>query len=227
MRKTVRGLVCLALSLTVLGACSPAARYRVKTFFFTGVPAPGQENAANSAAAPQVVLESPVERQLRKRSQRAVVASTFYYHGPFASHHCDLCHATTASKPFRTGVAQTAGKDETINIGPRLAYPIDELCVSCHAEKSPVAARARGLWMHGPVGKGWCTQCHNPHKSTQRFMLQKEGHALCKRCHVESDLLLTPVHAQNPEENCVDCHNPHMGETSTLLRTAFDERQNH
>ncbi len=122
---------------------------------------------------------------------------------------------------------QTPGKAavNTMNVGDRLAYPRDKLCISCHEDLSPATASNNGLSMHGPVAKGWCSECHNPHKSPLQYLLLKSNIELCSQCHLKADLQITLAHQQNPETDCVDCHNPHMGSSAMLLKDDYDEWQ--
>jgi predicted CXXCH cytochrome family protein len=216
-------LLSLLFIAAFVPACSTDSRHKVKTFFFTGVPEPGKEQAEVT----QTGIEAPLVKQNIQHKQNGVPASPFFLHGPFGAGQCQKCHAVTESKPFRNRLAKSGNGNitRTVNIGPRLAYPLEELCISCHSEKSQATARANGLWLHGPVAKGWCTQCHNPHKSQRQYMLQKTNIELCNQCHLTADLQVTLEHQQNPDTDCVSCHNPHMGKFATLLRTEYDEWQ--
>ncbi len=219
MRVRLPGLLLLVAFLT---ACTPAGRYKVKTFFFTGVPDPNAENVERVAESAQAPLLVP-----RKRRRQAVTRpSPYFLHGPFGSGQCESCHATTQTSAFRTRMKDTAASKSTqnVNIGSRMAYTPAELCVGCHSEKSPRVARANDLWLHPPVAKGWCTECHSPHKSQRQYMLLKSNNELCNQCHVSSDLQFTPEHQQDPEADCLSCHNPHMGHGTNLLKTEYDER---
>jgi predicted CXXCH cytochrome family protein len=74
--------------------------------------------------------------------------------------------------------------------------PLVELCTNCHTEYSPGEPENAGLWLHGPVGTGWCVTCHEPHSSLQSDLLRSEPTAkLCGACHLREDLVaFTPEH---------------------------------
>ncbi len=218
----------LLIAGTVMIGCSEMVRYKTLTFFFTGVPSP-EEKAAREKEAGEAGKPAVSVKVARKRKQLAFLQKArFFVHGPFGSGQCERCHATTASKPFRTGkdkVADTAVK-RSVNIGPRLAFPLEKLCVTCHSEKSNDVAASKGLWQHGPVAKGWCVTCHSPHKSARQYMLLKNDTIeLCTSCHHKNDLLLTTAHREVPAADCLVCHNPHLGKTAFLLKSEYDEWQ--
>lgn len=219
-------LACLLMAAVVLASgCAAETRHKVLTFFFTGVPAPGEEPAKGKEA------EIPAATtQARQRARREFfVEPPFFAHGPYGAGQCEKCHAVTASKPFRTEAAEAskaAAAPERRSIGPRLAVPLRELCTTCHAEKAYLVAQAKGLWMHGPVATGWCVTCHSPHRAMRPYMLLgKNNVELCTGCHRKPDLLLTAAHQKEPEADCLSCHNPHEGKNSFLLKAQHNEWQ--
>lgn len=214
----------LAAVLGLAGGCSTEARYRMLTFFFTGVPAPGEEQATPKEAG-KPAGAAPAGRRTRRE---LVQEPAFFVHGPYGAAQCDKCHAVTASKPFRTeaaGAIKPEGADPARkSIGPRLAAPLKELCLTCHSNKAPAVAQAQGLWMHGPVATGWCVACHSPHRAARQYMLLGKNNVdLCTGCHRKPDLLRTAAHQKEPEADCLACHNPHLGRSASLLRAEHDE----
>jgi predicted CXXCH cytochrome family protein len=219
-------LVTLLLAVAAVSGCSQTTRHDVLTFFFTGVPEPGEEEKAWEKQAIEAQAVVAV------RSARNLAAKTFmnkvrvFVHGPYGAGQCERCHATAASKPFRTGKGKVddAVVAQAKSFGPRLAFPREELCVTCHSEKSTAVARASGLWQHEPVAKGWCTTCHSPHKSERQYMLLKTNSVeLCTQCHRVEDLQITMEHRKDPGAECISCHNPHVGKSSFLLKAEYDE----
>jgi predicted CXXCH cytochrome family protein len=216
-------VVTLLIAAVAVSGCSQATRHNVLTFFFTGVPEPGEE-AADEARADAAVAA----REERRRKKKAPKQAPFFTHGPYGAGQCERCHATAASKPFRTGKARVsdAAVAQAPSIGPRLAFPWEELCVTCHSEKSPAAAKANGLWQHEPAAKGRCTLCHSPHQSKRQYALLKENNVeLCTQCHSINDLQITVQHKQDPTADCISCHNPHVGKSPSLLKAEYDEWQ--
>ncbi len=123
--------------------------------------------------------------------------SAGWAHGPAANWECTSCHNPAYDKngvhyqPFFLG-------------GYRL-------CISCHISKR--------VWLdmhhiHGPVGTGKCTVCHNPHAGRFKFQLRAEGkEGICLICHTVKKKELSEkgmrVHAILEAEGCVICHSPH------------------
>ena len=202
-------LVVLALLLLVaigLLGCS----HQVMTFFFTGVPEPGQEQVADSTVKPV------------KRKQR-VIKSNQFAHGPYAAGSCNLCHQSLSGSVFDQQVTAAASTNPR-KVSPRLLISLGDLCVGCHSDQQPSAARSLGLWQHGPVANRLCTVCHSPHKSSRQYMLLADSNAaMCGRCHSSIDLRHTRQHTDNPAAECTRCHNPHAGQNRFLLKTEYDE----
>ena len=219
-------LVTLLVAAAAVSGCSQAARHDVLTFFFTGVPEPGEEAARAKQARADAL--TPAEIRKKRREAKFLKQVRFFKHGPYGAGQCERCHATAASKPFRTGKAEVSDNavSQTVNVGLRLAFPQEELCVSCHSEKSREMAEANGLWQHEPDTKGWCTACHSPHKSKRQYMLLKANNVeLCTQCHSINDLQLTAEHKQDPAADCITCHNPHVGKSPFMLKAEYDEWQ--
>lgn len=215
----------LTAALGLASGCSIETRHKMLTFFFTGVPAPGEEQTKGKQAP------IPAETALARKQMRRELFQepAFFVHGPYGAAQCDKCHTVAASKPFRaeaTGATKAAAAPERKSIGPRLAVPLKELCLTCHGDKASTVAQAQGLWMHGPVANGWCVACHSPHRAARQYMLLgKNTVELCNGCHRRPDLLQTAVHQKAPEADCLSCHNPHAGKNALLLRAEHDERQ--
>ncbi len=215
----------LTAALGLPSGCSTETHYQMLTFFFTGVPAPGEEQAASKEAEKPAGAAPASKRTRREFFQEP----QFFVHGPYGAGQCDRCHAVAASKPFRTEAAEAikpAAAPERKSIGPRLAAPLKELCLTCHSDMAYTVAQAQGLWMHGPVANGWCVACHSPHRSARQYMLLgKNNVELCTGCHRKPDLLQTAAHQKEPEAGCLACHNPHLGRSASLLKAQHDEWQ--
>ncbi len=213
----------LTAALGLASGCSIETRHKMLTIFFTGVPAPGEEQVKGQEAS------IPAETTLaRKRVRREFFQEPpFFTHGPYGAGQCEKCHAVTASKPFRaeaTEAVKAAAVPDRKSIGPRLSVPLKELCLTCHGDKAHTVAQAQGLWTHGPVANGWCVACHSPHRAARQYMLLgKNTVELCSSCHRKPDLLQTAVHQKEPEADCLACHNPHVSKNAFLLKAEHDE----
>lgn len=171
----------------LLSGCSPAARHRVLTFFFTGVP-PLEGTAAPAATPAPPAAPVPVQVGLTNRRP-----PQFWFHGPYAARDCDRCH--TPGHP---------GTFSDTKIRP------SELCAACHSRFFARLSTDKEHWVHGPVASGNCTACHNPHRSTHRFLLRAAPEELCGRCHTPSAMTVSPAHREKAGP-CLDCHDPHGG----------------
>lgn len=101
-------------------------------------------------------------------------------------------------------------------ITPIRAQP-QESCITakCHAEMGKKA------FVHGPVGAGACTVCHNPVPGKKhQFVPAAEKEALCLACHdTKRDMLLEDnVHTPVAEGDCVGCHDPHQSDFRFQLK---------
>ena len=222
-------LATLLVGVAAVSGCSQATRYDVLTFFFTGVPKPGEEAAMENQAAGAAPDATLAAKPRQRRELRFLTrAPPFFMHGPYGAGQCERCHATAASKPFRTAATQVKDAEvvQARSIGPRLAFPREELCLTCHSEKSSEVAKAGGLIQHEPVAKGRCVACHSPHKSARQYMLLKADNVeLCSQCHEHKDLQTIVEHRQDPAADCITCHNPHVGRSSVMLKADYDEWQ--
>jgi DmsE family decaheme c-type cytochrome len=95
---------------------------------------------------------------------------------------------------------------------------VSETCYGCHAQQR--AEFRRRSHMPLPEGKMSCTDCHNPHGSTTRPMLQASSvNALCHRCHAEKRGPFIWEHAP-VRESCLNCHEAHGSNHEKLLTSA-------
>ena len=93
-----------------------------------------------------------------------------------------------------------------------------ELCTSCHTQVKMQFAQ----FSHHPVPeqKMTCTDCHDPHLSTNKSSLKGiTTKALCTRCHMEYQGPFVYEHADVTEE-CTNCHSPHGSPNEPLLEVS-------
>jgi DmsE family decaheme c-type cytochrome len=98
---------------------------------------------------------------------------------------------------------------------PLLRSGQSDLCYECHAE---VRAQFHLTVTH-PVERGnmECSDCHNPHRATDRRMLGGFKQMACLTCHSEYRGPWFFEHEAVAVEGCVACHTPHGSVNRFLL----------
>jgi predicted CXXCH cytochrome family protein len=171
----VRTAAVAALLTTAAAAgCAPETRYQVLSFFFDGVPKPGEKRSeqrgtevAAPGALPKYGEHGPYAAKLcdachLQGSNNLVVAreelcirchvlklDRKILHGPLASGNCEICHGPHGSSNRFLLVADAK-----------------EFCVYCH-DKSDIMKRAAHQGMDAE-----CTVCHDAHGSENEFLLK-------------------------------------------------------
>lgn len=223
--------VILLVAMTILG-CSETARYRTLSFFFDGVPVPGEE--ANESVTDEQVTEQPEE----------TVAS---WHSMYRERQCFQCHRTDVE--FSAGISDSticrdchasyfpAGGDDWphgavttsqcnqchVSVVHESQYPSllkdsqPQVCWNCH-NADAVLARA----YHADAQSRACSSCHDPHGAGNPFLLAdsrtysrrgasklQSEHAPwksheCEKCHDQG--LGSAI--TNPDASCPSCHAP-------------------
>jgi predicted CXXCH cytochrome family protein len=162
--------------ITLAYGCEGKSSYKVLSFFFDGVPLPGETNKAGAKK------EDPTAAANKKEIYRE--------HGPYAAKQCEGCHVRGSNK---------------------LLFPIEELCLRCHA------MNISKQYIHGPLASGGCKICHEPHGSRYPFLLVAEANVFCLYCHNKNDILKREVH-KGMEEQCTVCHDAHSSDKQYLLK---------
>ncbi len=129
-------------------------------------------------------------------------------HAPVAENKCTECHGTPGSpnalKTKKQGIA---------------------LCRDCH--KDMVNQTFSKNRVHWPlVDKTGCLNCHRPHGSKQKKLLQGTVADTCGKCHADT-VKLQEWSIKNPKNkglcepiktgNCIACHNPHAADNVLLI----------
>jgi predicted CXXCH cytochrome family protein len=122
-------------------------------------------------------------------------------HAPFEGGDCGVCHKS----------------NDASNPGPIRQASVNEQCFECHDDVRDVMARK---YKHVPASEA-CTDCHNPHNSTEPALLATGMVELCTKCHVGIKTQLTSAKVKHgavtSDRKCANCHNPHAANVEKLL----------
>lgn len=171
------------LGLLHITACTPTSSYKVKSFFFDGVPIPNKELTTQTETG---LAEGTIDSTIIFKAANAI-------HPPYKEKACMECHS----------------KD---NMG-HLKMSLPQLCYQCHDDLGQSNAI-----LHGPVGSGFCTQCHQPHKANIEKLLLRNGQDLCLKCHIKEKIVANRVHTNIETKSCMACHSPHGGDNGLYLK---------
>jgi DmsE family decaheme c-type cytochrome len=129
-------------------------------------------------------------------------------HAPVAENKCTDCHLRpTSSNVIRTKKQGT------------------ELCRQCHQDMIRYTFNKNRV--HVPlVDKTGCLNCHNPHGSKQKKLLEDTQFKTCGKCHTDT-VKLQEWSINNPKNeglckpiktgNCISCHAPHAADNILLI----------
>ena len=228
-RWAVRGAVLIVGLL--MTACGTEQRHKVMTFFFEGVPEPGE---AGRVAETEVATVEQIEPE---RVGFQPVVKKWFYHEPFELKACKDCHQSEFSqallkdepklcydchgkilkkmefvhKPAEDGTCKlchTAHKSEVAFLLPK---PELQLCNDCHKPMDNLK------FVHTPVAEGHCSYCHNPHGGKNKLYLIAEGDDLCAECHEPDKMEQVSGHEEIADRQCLECHDAHQADQKGLL----------
>lgn len=119
------------------------------------------------------------------------------------------CHTTILSKAVVHDAAEgcTDCHEEVSTPHPskgvktfKLTQDMPDLCSTCHDEYGKMKT------VHSPVADGACTDCHDPHSTTEEKLLIKSVGEVCGDCH-ESQADYPNLHGPVSDGDCIACHN--------------------
>ena len=112
---------------------------------------------------------------------------TYTFHEPEKESVCQECHR----------MALTQAEVES---------NMQKMCLKCHKGLTD------NLHVHGPVGVGACTVCHNPESMPNKYKVEVNDDVLCYKCHTdrkEIDDKRKFLHGPVGAKMCTVCHDPH------------------
>ena len=137
-----------------------------------------------------LVKSGPESRQSTFEYRAKATEVAYRYHDPVRDGECKACHPQ--------GVGRTSPVTEA------------RLCNHCHNPKTGFKR------LHGPLGAGQCSICHDPHGSAFPSVLVMGVRALCVQCHAQSR---SQTHIEKSgNKQCPECHDPHGSEKHFLLK---------
>lgn len=141
--------------------------------------------AAAAARTNETASAKPIFEPHLKSAQKVV-------HPPYdmakADKDCSFCHT------------EKDGKSGALKI------EMPDLCYQCHEAKDTKK------FIHGPIGAGACTACHDPHESDNMKLLRFSSvNELCTSCHADKGDFLKKTQNIHPpvQDQCTNCHDPH------------------
>ncbi|MCA8960626.1 MAG: hypothetical protein KDC38_08945 [Planctomycetes bacterium] len=184
-----RLLKVLAVTLVVLTiACNTERHYRILSFFFDGVPRPGETPVQQKPViSPQFIRDEfsgasvvnwPIHKPYLEKQCRKCHAQeqSFLITGP-AGPLCEQCHDEFYAKldsserqhgPAAAGQCLLCHDPHESQIDHLLVRDEPELCAFCHTDQT--------LWFrddHPEVKDGACLPCHDPHAG-DRFLVRPD-----------------------------------------------------
>lgn len=171
-----------------LSGCSATNHYKFLSFFFDGVPNPAEQTSINNSDSISRLDSTSLAENIKIES-----LPTGSIHSPYQEKDCSSCHDQSSMGKFT-------------ELQPKLCY-------QCHEDFS-----SKYKVLHGPVGGGQCTTCHNPHVSENASLLKRTNQSLCFFCHDQKQVLALEPHKDIENTSCTECHNPHGGDDKFILR---------
>jgi predicted CXXCH cytochrome family protein len=144
--------------------------------------------AFSTASTGSSYCPTPVSNEIIAEKESDILR----FHFKDNSYDCTTCHSDVQRNGYQTIEVESSA------------------CYECHNRVD------KDKWVHGPVGIGECSVCHDPHGSKNAQFLVRQGEKLCTFCHDENRVKKHTAVVNS--SNCTGCHNPHGGATTTMLR---------
>jgi predicted CXXCH cytochrome family protein len=122
-------------------------------------------------------------------------------HAGTASAERTVTASGTVTYRYHPGVEKCGGCHADTSRGYVISGRKDNVCYQCHDRKD-----GRKI-VHGPLGGGDCTSCHDPHGALNPALTVAKAEGLCVMCH---DQPSSQKHMKEGKATgCVTCHEPH------------------
>ncbi len=116
----------------------------------------------------------------------------------------------TAAYRYHPEIDKCAGCHDRPERGYSLAGANETICYRCHDRQD---GRKN---VHGPLGGGDCTACHDPHGSGNAALTTARHEALCVSCHDQES---SAEHLKRSKgKACTACHEPHSSDKQFLQK---------
>ena len=176
------------MGIILLSQCSPHAGKSVLNLFFDGVPESDSSQLADTDRVDMVSDSGAYALEVLSSIEPEDIV-----HYPYEEGDCASCH-------------------DKLSLGS-MVEPQPGLCYICHEDLAGIYN-----YLHGPVAGGYCTACHDPHRSDNEYLLKLTGDELCFYCHKQESVLKNEMHQDLDGMACMDCHNPHGGEDKYIFQ---------
>lgn len=222
-------------AIILLSACSTQNTYRALSFFFDGVPNPGD--------ADKVVLNDSMQLSLGLDSTLTIAKNSspeVYYHLPYLDKECASCHNQGQMGSLNSpepGLCFQCHRDRAMNSfqhGPvssgycsNCHHPHkskmeklllqDELllCFGCH-ESGTIYENI----YHNISDEKECGKCHDAHGSNNHSLLQNGA---CYLCHEDFDERFEVLHGPVQAGLCSECHSSHAKGSNVIITKRGNE----
>ncbi len=111
---------------------------------------------------------------------------------------------------YHPEIEKCAGCHDRPERGYAVSGPNETICYRCH-DRQDVRKN-----VHGPLGGGECTACHDPHGSGNAALTTARHEKLCVSCH---DPESSAEHLRrSAAKACTSCHEPHSSDRQFLQK---------
>ncbi len=142
---------------------------------------------------------------------------------------CLTCHAEMETQQhygigdhMNVGVAcsDCHSAHEDLRIHASLQQSEPGLCFQCHGETRGQFVLPNSHPVYENKGFMVCSDCHNPHGTTNRTQLWQSGNDTCAECHAEKKGPWVFPHVPVETDGCTVCHQPHGSTNNFMLNYA-------